>query len=96
MQHDTFAHSQEEHSGLLATVPVPAFVFPSADFLGNRSDINAWKEQAKAQCTDSLARAVPALRAGLDKQYEVLRKLLSDEHQVHAEYVGNQHMWQQG
>ncbi|EKM52284.1 uncharacterized protein PHACADRAFT_260581 [Phanerochaete carnosa HHB-10118-sp] len=79
--------------GLFASVPAPAFVFLSADALGSPDDVQSWKEHAHAQNTEVLANAIPSLKSGLEKQYKIQQRLLSDKRQSQAEllqYAGRQ------
>lgn len=72
---------------MLAQIPSSAYIFLSAHNLGSDEDVLSWEKQMHVQCTESLARADPSLRSGLEKQYAVQRDLFSDKEQVQAEYV---------
>lgn len=80
----TLLRSQHQ-KGLLASVPAPAFIFLSADALGSSEDIKSWKEHAHATNTEVLANAIPSLKSGLEKQYQIQQNLLDDKHQSQAE-----------
>ena len=71
--------------GMLAAVPAPASVFLSANDLGTQEEVASWQERAHAQNTEVLANTKPSLKAGLEKQYEIQRKLFANKRQSQAE-----------
>ena len=71
--------------GMLAAVPAPASVFLSAGTLGTQEEVASWQERAHAQNTEVLVNTVPSLKAGLEKQYEIQRKLFANKRQSQAE-----------
>ncbi|TBU53003.1 GMC oxidoreductase [Dichomitus squalens] len=94
-----FARAQEElykqGKGFLATIPAQAFVFLSADALGSPEDVAQWRAHADTHCTNTLAKVLPSLRSGLEKQYAVHRQLFDDKEQPQAEllmFTGYQRM----
>jgi hypothetical protein len=74
-----------EGKGFFVSSFSQAYVFPSADVLGTKTDIENWKAHSKTQCTDVLAKTHPALASGLRKQYKIHQKLLNDREQPQAE-----------
>ncbi|KLO19194.1 GMC oxidoreductase [Schizopora paradoxa] len=78
---------REKKAGMLAQIPSSAYIFLSAHNLGSDEDVLSWEKQMHVQCTESLARADPSLRSGLEKQYAVQRDLFSDKEQVQAEII---------
>ena len=75
----------KEQRGHLSYGPAAAFLFASAKQLGVPDTINSWEGHSRAKYTDSLAKAVPSLRAGLEKQYKFQEKFISDSSQAQAE-----------
>lgn len=63
------------------------FVFASADALGEAEEIALWKAKAKAGCDDTLASALPSLRAGLEKQLRIQKAFLDDITEPQAELI---------
>lgn len=62
-------------------------MFIPADALGPKEDIAAWQRQAEARNIDALAKTEPSLKSGLQKQYEIQKKLFADSRHPQAEYV---------
>ena len=75
----------KEQRGHLSYGPAAAFLFASAKQLGVPDTINSWEDHARVKYTDSLEKAVPPLRAGLEKQYKFQEKFISDSSQAQAE-----------
>lgn len=83
-KHETLYKEQRGH---LSYGPAAAFLFASAKQLGASDTINSWEDHARAKYTDSLAKAVPSLRTGLEKQYKFQEKFISDSNQAQAEIL---------
>lgn len=81
----------KDKRGLLTVPPVQGFVFLSADALGTPQDVANWQDHAHARCTEALAQTHPALRSGLEKQYQIYQKLYADKKQAQAESVVDLH-----
>jgi hypothetical protein len=75
--------------GLFAAIPANPFIFLSADALGSKEDVKSWKECAHIQNTDTVAKDIPSLRSGLEKQYLVQQRLFDDKNQSQAEFVSS-------
>lgn len=74
-------------------IPVPAYIFLSAEHIGTDLDVRNWQEHMHAQSTETLAKVNPALRSGLEKQYAIQRELFASKEQAQAEvlnFVGHQ------
>ncbi|KAF8965919.1 alcohol oxidase [Flammula alnicola] len=84
----------KKQKGLLSSVPAPGFIFLSSKDLGTPEDIRAWQEKADVHSTNHLeAQTSPALASGLQKQYELQKSWLTQEHLAQAEilnYIGHQ------
>ncbi|PAV21553.1 alcohol oxidase [Pyrrhoderma noxium] len=83
------AHQElyKECRGLLTFVPAIGFTFLSGGTLGNKEDIKSWRERAHASYTESIAKAIPELKSGLEKQYKIQQQLISDDKQPIAEVI---------
>ena len=77
--------NSKECRGLLTFVPEIGFTFLSGETLGNKEDIKSWRERAHASYTESIAKAIPELKSGLEKQYKIQQQLISDDKQPIAE-----------
>ena len=71
--------------GLLASVPAPGFIFLSADALATKQDVASWAARAHANNTQVLDKVVAPLRPGLEKQFEVQKRLFADKTQPQGE-----------
>ncbi|EJC99664.1 alcohol oxidase [Fomitiporia mediterranea MF3/22] len=87
----TLLKEQEElykqQRGHLSYGPAPAYIFVPAKKLGAIDKIISWENHAHAKLTESLARVVPSLKAGLEKQYKIQEKFIVDENQAQAELL---------
>ncbi|EJD00188.1 alcohol oxidase [Fomitiporia mediterranea MF3/22] len=82
----------KQHQGHLAYGPISAHIFLSAKQLGTSEDISSWECQADSAFTESLAKAMPSLKPGLEKQYSLQRQFIEDNAQAVAEvlqYLGH-------
>lgn len=66
-------------------MPAVAYIFLTADKLGNAENVKSWKDHAHARSTEVLANTIPSLKSGLEKQYAIQQRLLDDKHEAHAE-----------
>ena len=82
---DCGMYSKEKKEGLFASIPPRAFVFIPAPALGTEEEIASWQRQADVRNTDALAKVIPSLRSGLQKQYDIQKKLFADPHHPQAE-----------
>lgn len=83
------AHQElyKERQGLLTFVPALGFTFLSGETLGDKKDIQAWRDKAHASYTESIARAIPELKSGLEKQYQIQQRIITDDTQAIAEVI---------
>lgn len=85
----------KQRKGFFSSVPAVAYIFLTADKLGNPDNVKSWKDHAHARSTEVLANTIPSLKSGLEKQYAIQQRLLDDKHEAHAEllqFAGRQPM----
>ena len=71
---------------MLSSVGAQAFAFMPLQSVATDAELEEWKNKADAQAiVDNNAAIIPSLKQGLNKQYEVQRRLFGDKEQPQGE-----------